>query len=215
MFHNEYVECPNIDIPICSIRGVMNLFSRTNIGLSKATNIAINRVTKTVTKDYICLIDDDMTVTKNWDKHLLDAHIKTKSDWVASTMIEPIPPRWNIGTESYKRGFKPLHWYRNISNTPLLIPTKFWKLIGGYDEDFPNVGAELGLAKRAYDHDVRNFVQTPLSLVYHKQSQSMKKLENRGKLAKKRDTIFKAKYNISRKEFTKLIGKGEIYDSTF
>jgi GT2 family glycosyltransferase len=185
-----------------------------NIGLSKAANHGAFKATK----DYICLIDDDMTVLPDWDKHLFDAHKKTGSNWVATTCIEPIAPHYNISTKCWdylqiKRDpLGKLIWYHNISNTPLLIPTKFWREIGGYDEDFPNSGAELGLAKRAYDHGERDFVQTPYSLVHHKQSQSMNRLPGLKKARKDRDTKFKEKYNMARKEFTTLIGKGEVYN---
>lgn len=204
VFHNEHSDC---DTLFGKKYYCIDLHSRNNIGLSKAAN----RCFVVASKDYICLIDDDITVTKNWDKHLFDAHIRMKSNWVASTRIEPIAPKWNVSTESYRRGFRPWLWYRNISNTPLLIPAKVWESIGGYDEDFPNVGAELGLAKRAYDCGIRNFLQTPLSIVSHKQSQSTKRLDNIKKARKSRDVTFKTKYGISRKDFTEIIGKGQVY----
>jgi GT2 family glycosyltransferase len=190
--------------------GVLNICFPKNKGLSKAANYA----SKLATKDYICLIDDDMEMTTHWDMHLLNAHERTRSNWVSSTMVEPIPSKTNISTYHKYNPFE--HgWWRQNSNCPLLIPKDFWDKIGGYDEDFPNVGAELGLAKRAYDNGVRDFVQTPFSVIIHHQSQSMNRIKGLPGLRKARDRMFKDKYGITRKEFVSLIKKGERYDPTF
>lgn len=189
--------------------GYKTISSIKNLGLSVGANI----ISKHATKDFICLVDDDMKVLPNWDKYLLCTHNITKSNWVASTCIESIAPHYNITLDNYTKGIRPKKWFRNISNTPLLIPTKFWKKIGGYDEDFPNVGAELGLAKKAFDCGEIDFIQCPHSLVFHRQSQSMKRLEGIKKARLHRDRVFKKKYGITRIEFIKEIGKGEEYDT--
>lgn len=200
--HNEGKHCS-------SVEGAENIFQDTNIGLSKAANIG----SKLAEKSYICLIDDDMTVMKFWDIYLFYAMGEKRSDnWVASTCIEPIAPHYNISTKEWEKNIKPVNYYCNISNTPLLIPASFWREIGGYDEDFPNSGAELGLAKRAYDHGERKFLQIPDSLAWHKQSQSFKKVKNMASIRKKRDIDFKEKYGITRQEFIKIIGKGKKYE---
>ncbi|HUX57141.1 MAG TPA: glycosyltransferase [Bacteroidales bacterium] len=206
--HEVIVVHNDVSILESPIDNVKNIDYRSNIGFSKAANAGADLAKK----DYICIIDDDTTVTRNWDKHLLDAQLQTKSNWVCSTRIEPIAPKWNISVESYRRGFRPYLWYRNISNAPLLIPNNVWEAIGGYDEDFPNVGAELGLAKKAYDYGIRDFLQTPLSIAFHKQSQSMKRLPDIKNDRIKRDQIFKSKYGITRKKFVKVIGKGNVYE---
>ena len=176
-----------------------------NVGLSKAAN----KGAKFATKDFICLIDNDMEVMDQWDIHLLySKDFKPESNWTCSTMVEPNPSSTNVSRKDMAR-----YWYKQISNTPLLIPKKFWEKIGGYDEDFPNVGAELGLAKRAYDHGERDFVQTPLSMVFHYESQSMNKLSTIKEKRKQRDITFKNKYGITRKQFIKLIGKSEKYNT--
>lgn len=182
-----------------------------NVGLSAAANAGAVYAAK----QFICLIDDDMEVTYGWDTYLLNAHIKTKSNWVASTMVEKKPSPNNVGVKDWMKGKLPKEWYRTNSNTPLLIPTRFWKEIGGYDEDFPVVGAELGLAKKAYDHGVRDFIQTPHSIVLHKQSQSMNRLKDINVQRDRRNVNFYRKYGMSRQDFVKMIGKGERYDPTF
>jgi GT2 family glycosyltransferase len=182
-----------------------------NRGFSFAANHGV-RHTK---GNYVCIIDDDSTVCENWDLCLLKAHKNTNSNWVASTRVEPIAPHYNISNEEYKTQYYKKYkfaWYKNISNVPLLIPKKFWNEIGGYDEDFPNVGAELGLAKRAYDHGERLFLQTPYSLAHHKQSQSMKRMNGIKQARNNRDRTFYKKYGMNRGEFTKLIGKGKVYE---
>jgi len=177
-----------------------------NVGLSKAAN----KGAKFATKDFICLIDNDMEVMDQWDIHLLySKDFKPESNWTCSTMVEPNPSSTNVSRKDMAR-----YWYKQISNTPLLIPKKFWEKMGGYDEDFPNVGAELGLAKRAYDYGERWFLQSACSAVFHHQSQSMNKLSTISEERKKRDITFKNKYGITRKQFVKLIGKGEKYDTS-
>jgi len=213
VFHNEFCY-PKGDRNIRNITDCHHHYR--NAGFSRAVNFSVgySEIYLKSKKQWICIIDDDSTVAKYWDKALIDAFEKTGSSWIASTRVEPKAPHYNMTPESYKKyGIcgQP-EWYHNISNVPLIIPTHFWKTIGGYDEDFPNVGAELGLAKRAYDHGERQFAQTPYSIAFHKQSQSMKRLKNIKQARIDRDRIFKEKYGISRQEFTKLIGKGEVYE---
>ena len=183
-----------------------------NVGLSKAAN----QGAKFASKNFICLIDNDVEVMEQWDISLLySKEFKPESNWTCSTMVEPKPSSTNVCRKKFIRyGFMLFarDWYKQISNTPLLIPKKFWEKIGGYDEDFPNVGAELGLAKRAYDHGERWFLQSN-SMVFHHQSQSMDKLSTINEEKKQRDITFKNKYGITRKQFIKLIGKGEKYNT--
>ena len=203
MVHNEAKFKKNII-------SATNVFNRENEGLSKAAN----QGAKLAVKKFVCLVDDDMTVTEKWDIHLYNAHVLTRSNWVCSTRVEPIPCPSNVSTALYRDGeYDPNkhNWYNQISNTPLLIPRHFWLKIGGYDEDFETIGAELGLAKRAYDNGVRGFVQTPYSVVIHQQSQSTKRLPEIRKHRKKRDETFRRKYNMDRKSFIKLIGKNDPY----
>ena len=61
VFHNEASDRLSI------IDNVLSLYSTQNLGLTRAANIAA----KASTKDYICLIDDDMTVAKDWDSALI------------------------------------------------------------------------------------------------------------------------------------------------
>lgn len=204
--HQEII--PPWDLP--EVRNTdVNMGFAENVGLSAATN----KVTKHAIKDYICLMDDDMIVLKDWDLHLLLALERFKNNWMSSTVIEPIAPHYNINKKLWDEGWRPEEkpYYHNISNTPLLIPKGFWNSIGGYDEDFPNSGAELGLAKRAYDVGERLFLQTPNSLVIHFQSQSFKKLPGLKQARKDRDINFKNKYGMSRKNFVQAIGKGQVY----
>lgn len=209
LVHNEYDktmwEKMSADLP--NKHKVEEVAFCTNVGLSKAAN----RGSEYAKRRYICLIDDDCEVFEGWDYALWEGLSPKKTNWVASTRIEPIAPHYNISIKDWRNGVYPEKWYHNISNTPLLIPIGFWFEIGGYDTDFPNVGAELGLAKKAYERGEDLFLQTPHSIVYHYQSQSMKRLKHKRLLWKERDTKFKEKHGISRKEFKKIIKKGEEY----
>ena len=188
------------------IKDAHNILFCKNVGLCKAANEA----SLYANTNYICLIDDDIEVLPKWDINLFNNDIY--KNWIASTRIEPIAPHYNISCDDYKKGKIPEKFYHNISNTPLLIPRKFWEKIGGYDEDFVTIGAELGLAKKAYDAGERLFLQTPNSMVIHKQSQSTKRLLGIANIRKQRDKTFSIKYGMTRKKFIKIIKKGEVFN---
>lgn len=198
-----------------------------NAGLCNSAN----RLSKAATKDFICPIDDDIVVLPGWDKALLDAHKKYSKKWISSTRIEPLCPPYgvkgNFGRSPsqlrmdellrFNEQLKLDKIYINNSNYPLLIPTEFWHEIGGYDTDFdPGIGSEVGLAKRCWEHGVRDFLQVPDSRVYHFQSTTVHRLKDVGTQRSKREQVFKNKYGLERQEFiTKYMKKGsEWHDTT-
>jgi len=99
----------------------------------------------------------------------------------------------------------------NNSSCPFIIDKKIYHKIDGYDEDFSNVGAELGLAKRLWDIGISNIgLETSSSLVYHFQSTTISRI-NRAEMAKYREEKFKEKYNMNPTEFRKEIKKGNTH----
>ncbi len=198
--------------------------SESNIGLCHGTNA----LTDHVTKDFVCLCDDDMYVLPSWDLELLkfrSAHQLRLKYWLSSVMIEPrLGPSTTITPHNYGNtvhNFKEdcllsdFHIYKgskepvnNQQAVPLLMPATMWKDIDGYDVDFgPGSGAEEGLAKKAWDHGCRNFVSISTSLVYHFQCKSTSRQGQGG--AQNRDKQMIDKYGMTTQDFiTNYIKRG-------
>jgi len=184
--------------------------SEKNIGLSAAAN----RASQKADRDFICLIDDDMYVLPRWDKELINfvQLYGLERFWVVSTMLERAGQytlRTDFGNslekfneadllrkfEKYKNKLLPVI---NNSALPGLIPTQLWCDVGGYDENFPVIGSDDGLAKRLWDYGCRDVgITVPRSLVYHFQSASTGKLHNLEALQVERDDKFLAKYGVT------------------
>lgn len=188
-----------------------------NIGLCKGTN----NLTKFITKDWVCLIDDDMYVLPNWDRALIEFYIDNGlnyKSWLSSIMLElskgpntTISPVYYGDSPHNFNETKLLNDYETlykgilptlVSNqaTPLLLRSDLWKEINGYDEAFdPGIGAEEGLAKKIWDIGGRNFVGVPNSLVYHFQCKTTKRIPAGG--SNNRDEQFMKIHGITVKDF--------------
>jgi len=200
-------------------------YSSKNEGLAVGTNT----VSQLATSDFIYLVDDDMYLLPKWDIELFNTVKQINDDkfWINSTMIEPIGQApWTIGNEDYGRtpnDFQEerlLIDYPKFLNTvpdlystalPCLLPTKYWKKVGGYDERFGlAIGSEEGLAKRFWDVGCRLFVNSPNSLIYHLQQSTTSKLTNYNKHRQHRETLFQKLYQISCTDFnTNYIKRGQ------
>jgi GT2 family glycosyltransferase len=200
--------------------------SENNIGLSAAANMAARKADH----NFICLVDDDMYVLPRWDKELVDfvEWHALKRFWVVSTMLEragqyTLKADFGKSPEEFDEAdlLRKFGKYKNkllpvINNSALpgLIPTQLWFDVGGYDEDFPVIGSEIGLAKKLWDSDCRNVgITVPKSLVYHFQAASTRKLQNLEVLQVERDDKFLAKYGVTLREFRdKELKKGQPWD---
>jgi len=196
--------------------------SETNIGLSRAANLAADKGTA----QWICPVDDDMYVLPRWDERLLDCFNRHQGRiWVSSTMIEPEGPSTSIIRDfgrspdtfqeaqllSFNAGLNCQSWYTN-SATPVLFERSQWDKIGGYDEHFPNVGAELGLAKRCWDIlGFRHFISDSESRVYHFRSISMARLSSGNEGPSNRDQKFVSKYKIKAGKFRAQMRKNQLF----
>jgi len=201
-------------------QGIPHTYSTDNIGLSRAANLAS---TKAFNR-FICLVDDDMYLCPDWDSNLYEFRMKHEladSDWVCSTVIEReagcpgsiqgnFGPRDNFGEQQLLNVYKFYNATSRVSTqvTPLTIGLDTWKNIGGYDQAFFVIGSEEGLAKRLYDRGTRNFVNAPDSLAYHFATTTTNKLMYRARHSEARDKIFEHQYNMTIKDFNKLIERG-------
>lgn len=205
--------------------GIAYTQSEKNLGLSAAANL----VSKKATKDYICLIDDDMYVLPKWDEQLIRFvnYYRLKNFWLVSTMLErsgqyTLKASFGQDLEEFDeiRLLKRYSWYQNVmeplvnnSSLPGLIPREIWQRVGGYDEDFPTVGSEIGLAKKLFDAGCEALAVTvPASLVYHFQARSTGRVSDIENLQTNRDETFLHKYGEDLESFKeRSLKKGSIW----
>jgi glycosyltransferase involved in cell wall biosynthesis len=200
--------------------GIKYNVSDKNIGLCKGTN----GLSKYITKDWVCLIDDDMYMLPDWDKELLEfyiGHSLNDKSWLSSVMIEPMKgPNTTISPAYYGHTPKNFDEERILNDqemlskalvpmncnqaTPLLLTTRTWKGVKGYEKAFdPGIGSEEGLAKKVWDYGGRNFVGVPRSLVYHFQCKTTGRIPLGG--SANRDKEFMRLHGITVKEFLTMI----------
>jgi len=213
----EFLKSKNIQFSVSS----------TNIGMCSGLNMAA----KLGKGQYICIIDDDMYVGKDWDSELIGFKNNNKlieSDLLCSVSVEsqganPLALLRDYGSflDFNETGFnndievlkkqKPI--LCNHGSVPLLINRTFWEKIEGYDERFnPSPGAEEGIAMKAWIQGCRNFIQVPTSIVYHFQSMSTNRIAGHN-YAERREKIFSESYNITVSEFVKMyIKRGEVWE---
>lgn len=202
-------------------------YSLGNVGLSVGANEAATRASK----ELIYLIDDDMYVLPGWDvelfKFLEDHDLDPNATWLNSTMIEPkTGPTWSLGGYDYGRTpdtFREDELLQDVQSKriprigtlnstafPCLISREVWEAVGGYDERIGiAIGSEEGLAKRAWDYGIRNFVNVPNSLIYHLQQTTTSRLTNYVAHMAHRERTFHQIYHMTTKEFNdKCIQRG-------
>ena len=192
--------------------------SPTNLGLPYGANQA----SKLATKDYICLIDDDMYMLPNWDVNLLNFVTKNEIKdpfWISSTMIEPTkgpittisPANYGSSPDSFNED-RLLKDYNSgkfkasnlvgIQATPLLLTRSSWESIGGYPEEFDKgIGSDDGLAMRLWNIGCRTFVCVEDSFIYHFQSKSTSRLNDSVDHRQNREDQFVKLFNITSSEF--------------
>lgn len=206
---------------------IQHTFSRENIGICSG----FNTIEKSATKDWICMLDDDMYLLPEWDSKIYEFYISNNmSDcsWLSSTMIErtntsfaSVIPFQDYGGHPEKFNEKELLInYKKISENqnhinhnsthPLVIKKEYFDKAGGYDTDFdPSPGSEEGFAKRMFDIGCRDFVAIKDSLVYHFGSITNRKKNN---LIKKNSRhTFISNYGITMDEFFIEIDKNGIW----
>lgn len=202
------------------------LYSSENKGICTA----YNELAKVATREWLCICEDDTYLLPGWDIELIEFHKNnnfTDNIWLASTYIEKngmfsIKKNYgninNFQKDGLLKDYKSfIHQnYINISTTPVLLKRKLWEKVKGFSLQFsPGIGSEIDLAKKLWDEGVRNFVSVGKSLVYHFQSISTNKIEDRRKQGLRRDRIFQKLYNMPIEEFrNKYLRKGDIWNGS-
>lgn len=202
-------------------------FSIENIGICAG----FNTIEKLATKDWLCMLDDDMYLLPEWDTKIYDFYIEyemPECSWLSSTMIErtntsfaSVIPFQDYGEHpsdfnekkllaEYKIISKNQNHICHNSTHPLVIKRELYENVGGYDTDFdPSPGSEEGFAKRMYDIGCRNFVSIKDSLVYHFGSITNRK--NNNLIKKNSRQTFVNNYGMTMDEFFHDINKNGIW----
>lgn len=207
--HKVHVFCQTYHEPTYNFlykRGIPFTGSSENIGLSAAANRTVKLFAQ---QDILCFFDDDMYAAPGWDTALLSEYKPNRT--VCSVMVEQGFGHnlQNFRKQSFIYSLKRKNPHYNNSSYPILVDRRAYQSVGGYDEDFPNVGAELGLAKRLWDYGITEIGrEVPESRVYHFPSQSLNRLD-RDKLAKEREVKFLDKYGITAPHFRQMMQKNQ------
>jgi glycosyltransferase involved in cell wall biosynthesis len=167
--------------------------------------------------DYICLIDDDMYVCPDWDKHLWDEIQKMKDNrfCLSGTLIQPfITPNdtvihpYNYGMDykefNEKKLLKefnnmPFHDWNGCNWYPLVIHRNTWSLIGGLSIEFsPGMYSDPDFMMKLWHMGIRVFKGVSVSRAYHFVSKTTKRVKkNNGRKQ------FLLKWGISSSTFLK------------
>lgn len=167
-------------------QGHAHTFSEKNEGIC----IAVNRVSKLATADYLLYMNDDMYVLPGWDKILADEVTALSTDcfMLSSTMIEPHDTgnacvvvadygsdAQNFQEEKLLKEFASLKKEDWSGSTwpPALVHRKWWEKTGGYSEEFsPGMSSDDDFSMKMWQQGCRIFKGVAASRVYHFVSKS-------------------------------------------
>ena len=180
--------------------------------------VAFNEATKKSSKDYIVLAHDDMYFCPQWDETFMNElqNLKDQDFFLSGTMVQPFESYINLDCGDNISNFNeqklllelPKIKFNDFQGThwqPSLIPTKTWKKVGGFSEEFsPGLGSDPDFNMKLWNIGVRLFKGLGECRVYHFSSLSLrKKAWNNG--AK----TFLLKWGISIKFFKKYYLKSD------
>ena len=184
-------------------------YSKINSGVCVAFNKAVDKSTK----KYIVLAHDDMYFCPGWDNIFLDELKKIPENldfFLSGTMVQPFKSYINLNCGKNINEFDENKLLRELPKIkfddfqgthwqPSLIPTKTWKKVNGFSEEFsPGLGSDPDFNLKLWKIGVRLFKGLGNCRVYHFSSLSLrKKTWNNG--AK----TFLLKWGISIKFFKK------------
>lgn len=194
----EYVKKNNLNFTYNSV----------NVGVC----VAFNNAAKLAKSNYLVLGHDDMYFCPGWDlefKNEID-QINLNDFFLSGTMVQPFNSYIHLNCGDKVENFDekklltelPKIKYDDYQGThwqPSLIPTKTWRKVNGFSEEFsPGLGSDPDFNKKLWDIGVRIFKGLGNCRVYHFSSVSLrKKAWNNG------SKIFLRKWGISIKFFKK------------
>jgi len=196
--------------------------SAENVGIC----IAMNKLKELVDSPLICYLNDDMFVLPSWDVNMLTEILNFSHNkyFLSSTMIEPnadgnpcsINGDFGRDLSNFREqellarfSHFPKGDWSGSSWPPLWISVDLWDTIGGFSEEFsPGMYSDPDMAKKAWDHGVRDFKGVAASRVYHFGSKSTKRPGmNEGR------KMFIKKWGITSRYFYKYyLRMGQIYN---
>ena len=184
-------------------------YSKKNSGVC----VAFNKAVEKSTNKYIVLAHDDMYFCPGWDNVFLDELKKIPKNldfFLSGTMVQPFKSYINLNCGTNINEFKEDKLLRELPKIkfddfqgthwqPSLIPTKTWKKVNGFSEEFsPGLGSDPDFNLKLWKIGVRLFKGLGNCRVYHFSSLSLrKKTWNNG------SKTFLLKWGISIKFFKK------------
>ena len=167
-------------------------YSDENIGICRAVNQAF----KKVTHPFVMYMNDDMYVLPNWDIELSKIIDKLEDEahfMLSATMIEPrdtgnkavLVGDYGQSIEEFQKekliqelATLAKEDWNGASWPPVLMPTKTWKTVGGFSEEFsPGMYSDPDLSMKLWQLGCRQFIGVGKSKVYHFQQKSTKKIK--------------------------------------
>lgn len=184
-------------------------YSKKNSGVC----VAFNKAVEKSTNKYIVLAHDDMYFCPGWDNVFLDELKKIPKNldfFLSGTMVQPFKSYINLNCGTNINEFNEDKLLRELPKIkfddfqgthwqPSLIPTKTWKKVNGFSEEFsPGLGSDPDFNLKLWKIGVRLFKGLGNCRVYHFSSLSLrKKTWNNG------SKTFLLKWGISIKFFKK------------
>ena len=188
-------------------KNIEYIHSPKNVGLC----IAVNKAANLAKNDYIMYSHDDMYFCPGWDEvfyNEIKKHSKNKDFYLSGTMIQPFDSFININCgksidqfdeNKLLKEFNKIKFsdYQGSTWAPHLIPTKTWRKIDGFSEEYTyGIGSDPDLCMKLWQIGVRLFKGLGDCRVYHFGSISLrKKVYNEG------HKIFLLKWGITAKFF--------------
>ena len=214
----EYLDSENIEYT----------FSKENLGLCKAVNIA----SKKIKNDYIIYSHDDFYFCPKWDKEIYEEikKIGHKKFYISSTNVNM------LGIKDFECGLDNSTFNENklLSNckkfnfsdfqgstwAPHVVHKDLWLKVNGFSEEFfPGAGSDPDFNLKLWNEGVRIFKMIGKSKVYHFESKTLRNKNNlkhfkSSFIGSKSSKIFLKKWGLSIRFFKKFYLKSDtLYQS--
>lgn len=204
---------------------ILHTHSPENVGICTGFNMAATLATK----DWMCMMDDDLYCFPQWDKAIHDFYVENEMpelSWLSGCLVESRPSSFssfiirNYGPDletfdaelaiEHLESFKHQQHYNHNGTMPLVVSRAVFEKVGGYDTDFdPSPGSEEGFCMRLYQLGCRNFVSIKDCVAYHFGSLTNRRPNNM--IKKDSNRTFMGKYGMVIREFSELINKDGLW----
>lgn len=192
-----------------------------NIGIC----YGLNEGRKLVRSPYLLYMNDDMVVSPDWDKALLDHIQSNPKSFVSASLVEPrenTNPNYVASIKNFGEDVSSMDlpkWYKasvglikadwsGASWPPSIVSIELWDKVGGYSLGYsPGMYSDPDFSMKLWNLGIRDFKGCGNSLVYHFGSKSTKRVkQNKGSI------LFFKTWGISARTFyTYFLKMGKMY----